>query len=938
MTVIGFTLVPSDNIALRIAGAAIGGLSGFVSKTYLTASVEERQEREKEFIEEEKDIAHLDPYEDTLRGIDRNNHILKILSEGIVPLAMYAGFAAVHSTSAVHRCLGTAAGWVCGVIVQNLSAGKLFTKAKDRYAQEIANMREIPQPVLRAIDALREVQTPWIELTAADLSAIARENKVSRWNFDLFLSLAVAEIVCDVVSVEEPDLYRNLEGLVRFATNGDIPFQAVANGLAFAGLKISEQLTPCTDGTAFYTDDYAPETLSQAAKVMFLSEKLYSKRVGYFEGKLVPALAYFPKQLYKDRLTDHITLVFEEVCRAVFQAPQLYTEEFMPAYRDFLTVSPTLSRLQPIDMLSKIRDAALRELNASIPSDSAPMTATFKDYNKFRRGCELLGFSGRDFNRTVLWHTKPMFDEAARELVQRVVERPELAPELQLKMAERRESLQLDFESAFATVHALVKQHNDDFEERIDKVYEAADPGTQEAEAGRAIAAYAHVLVALQQLVAPLVLSGEVLPVPQLPFDLVTRSNILQAKAKMTGSTATATQFEAQMLDLEEDAGELVENTLTIPKVRAFVLESIRRSVFNSHAKAAYLTQLRECGVPRGDWEATALEIFHNEMTRVAQRPVPTQDEMDRMERVRDFLALREASARLVYLDKLGEKYSKAVRESMAAEGATALECAYGLKRLRDRLCLSFVDSMIIFSIEASKRMAPVVKGVIDVWKSETDPSYQRQHAHEAPKMFMREVMNMLDLHDQIYQLTDNGEEQGIAPDDARVTALDLATEEEMVDLYKHFLLHRISEADLDLRQRYIARSPALARFLRLSEVKQVEIRRSVAFSTYYRVLSSVLRTQDTVERQHIQQFAYLKEGLNLTDEEAEFIYFESTKKAVLDVARDLISVREKGGLLTADTARRIRLQVCLAALFASACLFVYLINISAFVRSHRWA
>lgn len=903
-TSVGFALVPSSNMALRLAGAAAGGLAGLVSRSSLLRRVE----RMKDLCEPERpltDITPMNVYDEVLHGVDRRNVVLRRLAEGIIPAAIFTGFAAVPSNNIALRLLGAAAGWAGGIVAEERAQKLLIQSDKDRFNREVA-VTEVPQTVQDALDALHKVVTPWTELTCADLCAIARRHRVNPRHIDVFLSLAAGEVIFDAVKVDSPDLFHNLAGVLKFAGYGGMPYAAIAHGLAFAGLKVGDQLEPCTDGTAIHTDDFDPDVLAQAAKVLFLSEHLLYKKKGYLEGKIVPALACFPPEMYKLYLTASTTALFEEVCRLAFVVHEEYGEETVPAYMNFLTVSPEVSDFQPSDMHDMIRQAVLTELAENMPESSPPLEANFKNYHRLEQGCKVLGIVGQDFNNTVIRHTQSIFDDAAQILVQAVVDRPETAQQLQAKLLERLVTLKIDMYGAGQTLRRLVQAQNEAFEERIGNFYRAADPGMKAAAASRALVAYAQIFEALQHLAAPITGDKPLTP-PQLPFDAKVRAEILQAKAKLTGAKMSITQVETQILELKDGAGQYVHQSLAIPKTRQFILDSIRADKFNPDAKQMYMSKLSECGVSGDAWQATALNIFHEEMKRVAVRPVPTQEEMDRLDRVRDFLDLSAEDASAAYVDQLGEKYRKAAEESLTADGGISMEYAFGLQRLRNRLSLTLDDAVLLFALEVKERFAPVVKGLVDAWKAETDGSYQRQNAHEPPKVFMREVVNALDLRDQVYRLMDC---EGGMEEDMRITTAGLASAEETVELFKHFLLHRISEQDPELRQRYIDRTPQLANFLEITSEDQDDIRRSLSFSTYRRLLTNALRTHAEVPQTLIQQFAFLKQGLQLTDEEAEIIYAEATKKAITDNAVELIEAGEKGERFTATTTRRIRQQV----------------------------
>eukprot|EP01032_Pedospumella_encystans_P014488 gene14488-16632_t len=856
-TSLGFAAVESNNMALRFAGAAAGGAVGLLARAGLRTKLQNAQQEPESSEEHEPSTSHRyqDLYEELQGEKDAKQQFLENLSEGVIPVAMYIGFAAVPTSNLALRCLGAATGWVGGIVANDFLSDLITTRSKERHAQRARlHDGEIPKEIQDALSDLRQVTSPWVELTCAELCVIARRHNVRRHHVDLFLALAVETIVLDVVSKLEPDLYKNLIGFVKFACLKDIPFPAVANGLALAGIKISEQLPPCTDGTAFFGKDFAPETLIQASKIMFLSEKIYQKKHGFYEKKLVQALAYFPPQMYKQYLTEHSTLLYEALLKGAFVAQEDYTDRTVPIYQAFLTVSPEVSALQPPQMEDMAVQALRVALDENMPASSAPLNVTFRDFTNLKRGQELIGVSADTFITMLLARTEPLFENAVRLLLEQVVDHPERASALAQKLVERRDALHIPLRSAAETLRALVREHNEAFSKRIEKIHNLK--GSTPEDVNKAVAAYAHTFEAFVTFGAPIMEhSPYPLNVPVLPFDEFTRAGLLQAQndaAPRQPANMSVSHITEQMLNVGDDLKTLVTDSLTIVKLQSWIAELVRKGSFNEHAKNAYLGKLKECGVNKTEWTATALDMYHSELSKILRSgaAVPSQEDMNKLATLRDFLNLGETAAQRVHLDLLGEKYVKAVTESISLEGVIGSEYSEGLMRLRQRLGLSFPEALILFSIATNKRVAPVVKTLVDLWKTETDATYRREKERKekknpengSKKVFMREALNLVDGLDDMYRLMDS---EGGVPAHLRIHALGLASPEEIEGMYKHFLIHRLSEAEPALRLRYIARSPALARFFKISDEEQRGAADKLAFTAYHGLLMQVLRTHE---------------------------------------------------------------------------------------------
>jgi hypothetical protein len=71
-------------------------------------------------------------------------------------------------------------------------------------------------------------------------------------------------------------------------------------------------------------------------------------------------------------------------------------------------------------------------------------------------------------------------------------------------------------------------------------------------------------------------------------------------------------------------------------------------------------------------------------------------------------------------MELLGDKYVKAVTESMMPTGVITEEYLDGLNRLRLRLGLTEADATNLLGVAARMRITPVVKDLVNMWKSDT--------------------------------------------------------------------------------------------------------------------------------------------------------------------------------------------------------------------------
>jgi CRISPR/Cas system CMR subunit Cmr6 (Cas7 group RAMP superfamily) len=310
---------------------------------------------------------------------------------------------------------------------------------------------------------------------------------------------------------------------------------------------------------------------------------------------------------------------------------------------------------------------------------------------------------------------------------------------------------------------------------------------------------------------------------------------------------------------------------------------------------------------------------------------------MIRLTNVMNFLDCPQASVNKVNLELFGDKYVKAVTEAMMPSGYITEEYLDGLERLRNRLGLSQEDTQNLMGVSARSRLIPVVKDLVDMWKSDTDSTKRREkEVKEAknkkdksgdpissldnvfgymetgaqkegggPNVFMRESLNLVDFFIENY-LTEGVDINTI--EDLPVTAVGIVPESEIAGMFKHYLITRISEQDDELRARYVENERIFALILGIAPEGQDKVKESLAYSAYKSMLKNILRFKDAVETQDIKQFALLKDTLKLDGAIADKVLDEASRAAVIEHAASFM--RPKDGDVTAEMARRFRNQV----------------------------
>jgi hypothetical protein len=386
------------------------------------------------------------------------------------------------------------------------------------------------------------------------------------------------------------------------------------------------------------------------------------------------------------------------------------------------------------------------------------------------------------------------------------------------------------------------------------------------------------------------------------------------------------------MFTLNSDQQALVRKYMALPKVTSWVAQCISENTFNAEAKQAYRKLLEQYNVTTKEWQATAVDFYYQELQKVAQtRAIPTEIDMNRLNNIAEFLDCTPDMISIVNMDLLGEKYVKAVSEAMTPTGVIVEEYKDGLERLRNRLKLTEKDAQTLLGVSARVRLIPVVKDLVDIFKSDTagtarknkdmkdksgDPISSQgnvlgfmetgaQKDGGGPNVFMREALNLVDFFSENY-LSEGIDIESL--EKLPVTAVGVVPEEDLLGTYKHYLLTTLAEADEGLRERYEDCERIFALVLGISPDSQKSVKTSLAYTAYKNMLKKILLYKESADAQDFSIFATFRERLGLDTETGEKVLSEATKGAVLEHAANII--RPKDSQITSETARKLRTQV----------------------------
>ncbi len=179
-----------------------------------------------------------------------------------------------------------------------------------------------------------------------------------------------------------------------------------------------------------------------------------------------------------------------------------------------------------------------------------------------------------------------------------------------------------------------------------------------------------------------------------------------------------------------------------------------------------------------------------------------------------------------------------------------------------------------------------------------------------APDSFMREVVNLVDGIADNYLIHEIDIRKSI--DALPLTVVDFQEPETLVELFKHFLVQRLTETDAKLRERYQYLEKQFAKLLGFPNEEEInKVKRAVAFETYTSIVRHALRVKERIGQEELQQYAILVANLPLSEQIAEEIFEEANGEAVYKHFEALINGEEGMQKLSPESARRFRKQVC---------------------------
>lgn len=888
-----------------------------------------------EEAEVEEDVA--DESFDRPSGTD----LMKKLSKGAIPLASTLAFALTPSSSIAIRIVGATAGGLVGFLAQKILNDRLKA-LDDSNGGNNGGYRDSSGPSKEVLNALKFITssvTSISSLSGKSLETLAKKFKVPENELAVLFTYIYAELIFSstkkLSQAGSSDLTELVE-VIDFPTSAGLTPAEAGDGFAIAANRCGLQLEK--DDHGFFAEVYPHETLDQASKILFLADKVISKGFdGYYGKRLVTGLSYFPIDKYEHIITSSCMKLYRRCIDSIIANPSSFTGNEVDELRAFLsTASPIVSTFRPANMENMILESIQTNLQKTLQGgDLSPDTAmkiSVNNYDSLVKAKELLGWNTIEFDATLEIRTFPIFESVAARIIDDVIKKPEHVDMYTDVLQERVSSLKIDLKKARGILTSIISAKNAEYMEKIDKVFIASKGAVDPA--FKVMASYASGHAALCQLVEPL-MDGAPLPIPGLPFAELVRSNLFEMQLTTGGKDKN--QITEDMFSLTDSQRTLIRKSLALPKISGWVTQCLQENNYSEGARKAYEKLLEEYAVTSAEWARTATDFYYQEVQKIATtRAVPTAIDLERLANIRAFLGIVHDSQTVsnVNLELFGDKYVKALTECMTPTGVISEDYIDGLKRLQTRLGLSNEDSKTLLAVAARTRLGPVIKSLLDQYKSDTDPKVRAekeeakfsskrsdpisstdnflgyvedgaQKTGGGPNVFMRESLNLIDFFQENFLA------QGVdinTLENLPVTASGIVSEKDLVDLYKHYVITSISEREADLSTRYAYNEKLFALALGIAVDSQLKVKESLAYTASKNMIKNILRFRDSVTATDLKQLAALGEKLSIDPATAENIFDDACKGAVIEHASTILRTRD--GLITAEVAQKFRTQV----------------------------
>lgn len=703
-------------------------------------------------------------------------------AKGVIPVGALLGFTlAPRSARFLGAFLGGSAGYfIKEAIDKRLEKLRSLVIPPTDGSQEFYN-GTLPYQVTNTLDEL--LQHDVFSYTLEDIIAVSKRHGVRAGQLNLVFAFLLSEVVYMHTKGDQFDLLQ-LNDIVQFVKTIDYKYGEIGDGLALAAVKLG--FTFKTIGRGRYDQEaYTQAQFYQATKIYFLTDKLLGRLDGFYGKRMLFALDFYLYEEYQEQITKASEAIFKGIVVKLLQDANSYDTDDINAVKTFLlTNSPMTSKVNMFTFEKYIADCLQIVMRKYLPtnvnmSSSIPpkdvvqqiMNISFplEIHEHIVAGCKTLGVSDDFYTSLRDMYTYPLISYVVKFVFDGTFRDPESAPKLRALLTDRCRTFHIPATYIQELAHPLMLTVNKEHMKNIDMVYNRSNQSPEQVY--KFMHNFAQVHNGLTTLFSNHFEPSQTnytLPLPGLPLDLEARMKVYQLltekiqtwkvktsaaimKAKDHASedrsrgiesiTATTHMSEEifktleKCVELTQEQKQYAIAVAKVPKVVSWIEQCIREKLFNPMSKGTMKRALKDCMITPKEWERTSTSLYLQHIQTVgAEKQLPTQEDTQFMANLQDFLGISEDRSATIHQLVFGERYSKAIAESLQPSGYITNEYKEGLHRLQQRLLLSPGANYHLTSVALRQQIVPVIDHLRDVWKANNDIKFREEKQKEKAK------------------------------------------------------------------------------------------------------------------------------------------------------------------------------------------------------------
>ena len=399
--------------------------------------------------------------------------------------------------------------------------------------------------------------------------------------------------------------------------------------------------------------------------------------------------------------------------------------------------------------------------------------------------------------------------------------------------------------------------------------------------------------------------------------------------------------IDSQLFELNENQQKLIKKTIIVPKLINWIQQCINEENFSNDAKETYQKILITNNISEIEWENSAIDFYYQSAKIIAEKSsIPSIKDMTTLYSLKEFLNCNNNELiNKVHLELFGLKYSKAIEECMTPTGVLTDDYYDSLNRLRERLGLNLQNVAELLSYIIRNKLNPIFKKLLEEYKSVIDPlskSKSKTSTNEetdemslgyvdkilatsqksggGPNVYMREVLNLIDFYISNYNFINININDYILNDEMLpVTANNILSKKESIELFQHYLLTSITElsnnqqSNNELSDRYIQNEVIYGKLLGFNKESQNKVKESLSYQTIKKLTINILNSGLELSDNRKEQMKLLQNNLGLSDELNEEIFHNGIVSGFIEYNKKFFNGEK---ILTARDVELFRKQV----------------------------